>query len=97
MNKMSFLPELKIFLKKNGIIYTVRKYKMIEANVEIEDVGVCQRLPIGEIHSKEDLFPYYELSGFSSVENWWTKVEYFIPCETTPKYLYQVTMLNKEE
>ena len=94
MSKMSFLPELQKFLKENSLIYTVRKYRMVENNVDVEGVGECHRTPMGEVHYKEDLLPYVEFSGFSGVEAWWNKIKYFIPLDSSPKYLYKVV---KEE
>ncbi len=55
MRKMQFIPELSNFLLKNGFIYTVRKYRMSQLNIEAEGVGLCRRIPLGEIEEKEDL------------------------------------------
>lgn len=48
MPTMSFMPELKEFLLKNGYIYTVRKYRMTKAVVDIDGVGRCNRIPVTE-------------------------------------------------
>ena len=87
---MSFMPELKQFLLRNGLIYTVRKYKMLRAIVDIEGVGLCDRFPLGEVSSQEDLTHYAENSGFSSVEDWWSMVRHFVPNEEDTLYLYLV-------
>jgi len=87
---MSFIPELKAFLKRSGVIYTVRKYKMADAHVEVEGVGRCHRIPLGEVNSKEDLVSYVAFSGFNTLDDWWTKIEWFIPDSKVPKYLYKV-------
>jgi len=94
---MSFLPELKAFLKENGLIYTVRKYKMVDAYVQVEGVGECHRIPIGEVKSKEDLVPYVEWSGFLTVDAWWKKIKGFIPNEEDTKYLYRVLVSILQE
>ena len=90
MTKMSFMPELKEFLKRNGLIYTVRKYKMLRAIVDIEEVGLCDRLPLGEVGSQEDLDPYAENSGFQSSGDWWSMIRHFVPDEEDTLYLYLV-------
>jgi hypothetical protein len=96
---MSFLPELKAFLKENGLIYTVRKYRMVDAHVEVEGVGQCHRVPIKEISSKEDLLLDVKFSGFPTVEDWWKKIREFIPRVGDPKYLYRVSVniIQEEE
>lgn len=90
---MQFLPELKNFLKENKLVYTVRKYKMSEAIVNVEGIGWCRRLPMGTIESQEDLLPYILDSGFAKPEDWWAKIRYFIPNVKDAKYLYRVEML----
>ena len=95
MASMSFMPQLKEFLLRNGTIYTVRKYKMRNAIVDVEGIGECHRIPIGTIKDKEDLTPYLEESGFESVEDWWKKIRYFIPNSWDTKYLYKVVVLDE--
>ena len=90
---MSFLPELKEFLTKGKLIFTVRKYKMSYAIVTIEGIGNCWRIPLGEIKNKESLSPYVKDSGFPSLEAWWTKIKYFTPAAGVPLYLYRVEVL----
>jgi len=92
---MSFLPELKNFLKVNKTIYTVRRYKMPAAVVAVEGIGRYKRLPMGTIETKEDLLPYVMQSGFNKVEDWWAKIEYFIPDPKDIKYLYEVKVLDE--
>jgi len=86
---MSFIPELKEFLLKGGFIYTVRKYRMDLAIVDVNGVGPCKRFPQGQVH-KEDLGPFVSKSGFDSLEAWWAKIRYFVPNEADPLYLYRV-------
>ena len=90
MTQMSFIPELKEFLKRNGLIYTVRKYKMMRAIVDVEGVGLCDRFPLGEVSSQEDLLPYAENSGFQSADDWWSMVRHFVPDKESTLYLYMV-------
>ena len=97
MTSMSFMPELRDYLKEHGVIYTVRKYKMSPAIVEIEGIGECKRLPLGTITCVDDLKDYYKESGFQTLEAWWAKIKYFIPRVETPKYLYRVEALDKDE
>ena len=90
MTRMSFMPELKEFLLRNGLIYTVRKYKMMRAIVDIEGVGLCDRFPLGKVSSQEDLLPYAENSGFQSADDWWSMVRHFVPDKESTLYLYMV-------
>jgi len=92
---MSFIPQLKEFLLTNGIIYTVRKYKMSDAIVNVEGIGECHRIPVGTVDRKEDLIPYVEESGFETIEDWWKKIKYFIPNSWDTKYLYKVEVLGE--
>jgi hypothetical protein len=92
---MSFIPELRDYLKEHKVIYTVRKYKMSPAIVEIEGVGQCKRLPLGIISCKDDLGDYYKESGFPTVEAWWAKIIYFIPRAEDIKYLYRIEVLSE--
>ena len=95
MASMSFIPQLKEFLLTNGIIYTVRKYKMSDAIVNVEGIGECHRIPVGTVDRKEDLIPYVEESGFETIEDWWKKIRYFIPNSWDTKYLYKVVVLDE--
>jgi len=95
MASMSFIPQLKEFLLTNGIIYTVRKYKMSDAIVNVEGIGECHRIPVGTVDRKEDLIPYVEESGFETIEDWWKKIKYFIPNSWNTKYLYKVEVLGE--
>lgn len=90
MTSMSFMPELKQFLLRNGLIYTVRRYKMLRAIVEIEGVGLCDRFPLGEVSNQEDLEGYAENSGFQSAGDWWSMIRHFVPDKESTLYLYMV-------
>lgn len=91
MTSMSFMPQLRDFLAEKGMIYTVRKFNMVEKIVHIEGVGDCKRTPLGLI-TKEDLIPFVPESGFETLEEWWSKIRYFIP-PGQPMYLYKVVVL----
>jgi len=95
MTEMKFLPFLEDFLWEKKEIYTVRKYKMDERDVEIDNVGVCRRIPLGEITDKMQLLEYKDLSGFSTLQDWWDKIQQFIPYAGMKMYLYHV-VLKKE-
>jgi len=97
MKSMSFIPELKVFLKANGAIYTVRKYNMAAAQVEVEDVGKCSRAPLGRVRCKEDLVSYARGSGFATLEDWWSKIKQFIPSSADSMFLYWVRVVKLEE
>ncbi len=90
MSQMQLLPELTAYLNRTKIILTVRKYNMRPDTIYIEGVGPCFRLPIGEIHNKEELEPYYQQSGFNSLDAWWKAIKKFIRTPG-PYYLYEIT------
>ena len=95
MAAMQFLPELKKFLKSNGKIYTVRKYKYPPNSlVLVLGVGKCRRTLVASDVSKEYLNNYYHYSGFSSTSDWWSKIVQFIPNSEYIKYLYKVEVVN---
>lgn len=96
MPSMSFMPQLKAFLRSNRVIYTVRKYKMVDAIVEIEGIGKCRRMPIGIIKRKEDLTDYVKESGFPTIDAWWTKIKHFIPINLDIKYIYKVEVVSSD-
>lgn len=90
MRVMSFIPELTSFLKATGAIYTVRRYDMAAAEVEVEGVGKCSRVPLGKVDNKDALVPYVKGSGFDTLEAWWSKIKYFIPVSSDSMFLYWV-------
>lgn len=90
--EMRFMPMLKEFLLSNGEVYTVRKYKMVEKEVEVEGVGTCRRIPLGEITDKGQLLSHVPLSGFPTLQAWWNKIQQFIPYADDKMYLYHVVL-----
>ncbi len=89
---VKFLPALQSFLRAHKVIYTVRGYDMRRAGVVVGDIGACRRIPLGEIHYREDLESYVKLSGFDNIESWWSKIEEFIiPGERM--WLYKVEVI----
>lgn len=79
MKQMALLPELRDFLRKHGVIYTVRGYNLMALiYVEVVGVGRCRRVPLGKVLRLEDLKPYVEQSGFSSLKDWRAKIAEFI-------------------
>ena len=94
MKVMQFLPKLRLFLKENGAIYTVRRYEMKEEIVKVETVGECRRIPLGVVH-KEDLEPYASMSGFHNLADWWEMINRFCSDNKSPKYLYRVEKIDR--
>lgn len=94
MTEMRFLPFLKDFLREKKEIYTVRKYKMDEREVEVVGVGICKRIPLGEVTGKMQLLKYTPLSGFSRLQDWWDKIQQFIPYLDDKMYLYHVKLVD---
>jgi len=78
MKIMQLMPPLKVFLKKHRTIYTIRKYNMTCAEVDIDGL-ICRRIPLGRILSKEALEPYVKESGFETIDAWWTKIKEINP------------------
>ena len=91
---MQFMPELQTFLKKNGRIYTVRKFKMSTRLVTIETGENCKRQFLKQITTREELEPYVKESGFDTLLEWWSKIRRHIPPQG-PFYLYQVSLITK--
>jgi len=94
MKKMAFLPQLAAYLEKHRRIYTVRRYPMARAVVEVVGIGRCLRVPLITVKSKEDLLPYADNSGFLTLDAWWSKILAFVPSDGS-KYLYKVEVLNE--
>ena len=93
---MQFMPELQAFLKKNGKIYTVRKFKMDTRLVTIETGESCKRTFLKQITTREELEPYVYASGFNNLLEWWGKIRRHIPPQG-PFYLYQVDLVPRKE
>ena len=94
MKKMQFLPELVSFLKENGYIYTVRKYRysLEDHRIQVDGVGICERARIDQASSRRDLEPYVYKSGFKTVDDWWKKIKEFNRGYVGPYYLYEITL-----
>ena len=91
MSKMSFMPQLKGFLLRNKVIYSVRKFDMPSGIVHIEDIGDAYRTYVSQIYSREELESYVNQSGFETLLDWWSKIKYFIPTDG-PYFLYKVEL-----
>ena len=89
MGRMSFVVEcVKNCLEERGCVFSVRSYNLENANVEVDDIGMCRRMRGFEVKSKNDLVKYVRLSGFSNVEDWWVAIEQF--CRGKRKWMYMV-------
>ena len=85
------LKNVKECLMKNGVVFTVRKWKSY-GNVEfvnVEGVGVCRKERVQEVHGVEDVKEFVELSGFENVVDWWSKIKMFGACDG---WLYKVSV-----
>ena len=89
--KMQFTPELQRFLKNQKMIYTVRRTRMNQASVSVNNIGMCIRYPRGRIKDKDDLIPYVKKSGFNNVEEWWSYI-WKIPIKSKKPKLYLYRM-----
>lgn len=96
MKGMKFLPDLAKFLRENGCIYTVRRYRysLGDTPVSIEGVGPCDRVHIRQVSRKEDLTDYVQLSGFQTADDWWHKIREFNRGYVGLLYLYEITTLE---
>lgn len=81
-------------LVKNKKVYTVRTWegRGEVSRVEVDGIGVCIKKRIRRVISKEDLAEYLDLSGFSSIEDWWAKIRSFGACEG---WLFEVTITSQ--
>lgn len=95
---MHFKAKLQLFLRKNRCIYTVRRFLYENlGTVFVPGVGDCKRYLVKEDVSPEDLVQYLEWSGFSSVEEWWSKIEQLNYEHKDCKYhLYKLIKLDWE-
>lgn len=96
MAHMTFFPFLKDYLKKEGTIYTVRPYRSNTEFVFVPDLGVCKRRFVKEIHTVEDLDPFFRQSGFELLGDWWGKVLDLYSWPDKQKYLYKVDVFLGE-
>jgi hypothetical protein len=92
MAKMAFwVPQVRQCLLRAGRVFTVRSY-LVEGRfgrvVQVDGVGPCWRELVRQVNCKQDLLPFLQLSGFSSVDEWWDKVVAF--CGSKDKWLYKV-------
>jgi len=90
---MKFLPKLREFLLEHKTIYTVRGYDMRPAQVHVDGVGRCRRTPLGRVCAREELGPYVELSGFSSLGDWCDKINEFC---YEDRWLYKIEVVEEE-
>lgn len=87
---MQFLPALKDYLIREGLIYTVRNYSRPTQTVQVSGVGQCQRAYVGPVYSKSYLEPFVVHSGFPHLDAWWRTICRLIP-DDKPMFLYKVT------
>ncbi len=83
MHRMKFdVKCVKEFLVKNKIVYTVRLWEGYTAlsNVEVDGIGPCTKKRIMRVTGKEDLAKYLSLSGFGSLDDWWSTIRSFGAC-----------------
>ena len=78
MSDMFFIPTLKAFLKEKGEIYTVRRFKYVTHECDVEGVGRCDRHFIKRVNIQDDLACYIDASGFALQSQWWKTVRHFI-------------------
>ena len=94
MNKMQFKVRcVREHLQRVGYVYTVRGYSCTDAGAQavmVDGVGLCLRRYLVEVKAKSDLEFFVEDSGFSSVDDWWKVVEYWL--KGRRKFLYFVAL-----
>ena len=97
---MHFLPVLQKYLKSEHTIYTVRRFLYSENNalVFIKGVGGCRRLLVMQDVKKDQLVPYYSKSGFTTLEDWWSKIKEINAAYPKEKlHLYKITTVTELE
>lgn len=103
MTKMAFSVEcVRKCLIDNGRVFTVRGYnydndtakfdKAWTTVVEVEGVGICERILVDEITKERDLTDYVEFSGFKNTADWWKTIRGFVRDESRSLWLYEVTL-----
>ncbi len=94
MVKMKFDVEcVRNCLLENGRVFTVRSWQgclEVESIVEVPNVGMCKKIRIGKIKSKNDIARYVKLSGFDNVDAWMDKINKFHAC---PGWLFLVVKI----
>ena len=93
MNTMAFLPTLTTFLKTNGCIYTVRKYRYTTSDIEVDGVGICKRIFVKQVYGLTDFVDYLLDSGFVLPTQWWKQIRKFIHSGDS-MYLYRVEIID---
>ena len=91
--KMRFdCKNVKNYLHKFGVVFTVRGYDMKNKTVTVEGVGECKREKIKEIKRVGELREYVNQSGFLSLLSWWLQIDAFTADKK--KFLYKVEKIG---
>lgn len=95
MSIMHFIPRLTEFLRNNGTIYTLRKYKYTTPRCSVPGVGECRRTLIREMRSvsEEDLRTTVTQSGFPNTTSWLKMLRTFVPDPNTLVFMYKVEVI----
>jgi len=96
MQQMTFLPELKEFLKRHRLVYTLRKYRYTDRFCHILGVGICERKHVATINRFEGLATWVSRSGFDDIDAWWRKAKSLNPNYVGPFHLYEIAIVNTE-
>ncbi|MGB7533004.1 MAG: hypothetical protein WA977_08555 [Halobacteriota archaeon] len=96
ITKMRFdCVNVKSYLQRFGLVFTVRGYDMKDKIVMVDDVGECKRTQIKEVRGITDLSDYINRSGFLSAFSWWLQIGRFT--KDDKKFLYRVERIGGEE
>lgn len=92
MGNMRFdVKVVKDCLRNKGVVFSVRSYCLENCEVMVDGVGICRRIKGFEVECKDDIKRYVKLSGFTSVDEWWDKIEGFT--KGRRKWMYMVKRL----
>jgi len=86
---------VKLCLRDCEQVYTVRKYetKNKYSVTEVNNIGSCMVEKIMKVESISDLREFVPLSGFATLDQWWSKIVEF---GAENGWLYHVTKLEDE-
>lgn len=85
---------VKSYLQRFGVVFTVRGYDMKDKTVTVDDVGECKRTKIKEVKRITDLADFVSRSGFLSVLSWWLQIDNFTRTAKNRKFLYRVEKIG---
>lgn len=95
MTYMHFLSDLTVYLRREGEIYTVRRFKYTTRTCYIPNVGACSRVLVkSDIKCVQDLAEYCKESGLETADAWWKKIKEINNGKSGTLYMYLVRVIR---